>query len=471
MDEKKHPPQRVVVVQPAEASSSGQQLLETVSPILEPLAEAGLIFVLVVFMLIRREDLRNRVIGLLGHAHLTGTTRVIVDAAQRVSRLLLTQLLINVTIGVLFACGLWIFGVEYAFLWGFLLTILRFVPYIGAYIALAFPLLVSFASSAGYVQPIEVAVLFGVLELVTSNVVEPLLFGHGTGVSPLALLVAAAFWAWVWGPIGLVLSTPLTVCLVVLGQHVDRFSFLALVLGDEPALEPHVSYYQRLLARDKEEAAQVVTDYARVQGAARAYDDVLLPAMVFARRHRKHGSLTPEDEAYILEATHAIIETVDSLPSQGATETPADKPQTTAAPVLVVGCPAHHEAEELCLAMLGRLLRPDGFDVQARSTRTLPTDVETTIERESPALVFIAVVPPGGLVQAGYLCRRLRKRFPDLPIVVGYWGNPRQYDRLLVRLRKAGASYVTTSLAQTRSQFQALTSAPVSRVPVGVPRA
>ncbi|HZU34619.1 MAG TPA: AI-2E family transporter [Gemmataceae bacterium] len=463
------PPQKVVIVHPEE-SSSGQQLLETVSPVLEPLADAGLILVLVVFMLIRREDLRNRVISLLGHTHLIGTTRVIVDTAQRLSRFLLTQFLINVSIGVLFACGLLIFGVEYAFLWGALLTILRFVPYIGAYIALAFPLLLSFASSEGFTQPIEVLVLFGVLELVTANVVEPLLFGHGTGVSPIALLVAAAFWAWVWGPIGLVLSTPLTVCLVVLGQHVDRLRFLALVLGDEPALEPHASYYQRLLARDKDEAAQVVTDYAKAQPAARVFDDVLVPALVLARRQRKQGSLAPEDEEYILNATHEILDTVEPV-NAGKAESAADeKAEPTASPVLVVGCPAHNQAEELCLAMLGRLLQPDGYDVQALSTRTLPTDVEATIERRHPALVFIAVMPPGGLMQASYLCRRLHKRFSDMPIVVGYWGHTRHYDRLLRRLRKAGASYVTTSLAQTRSQLEALASPPVRPTPAMVPQ-
>ena len=212
------PKEKVVVVQPQEASSL-EQLASAAGPVLEPLAQAGLVVVLVIFMLIKREDLRNRVIGLLGHGRLTGTTHVLADAAQRLSRFLLTQVLINLGFGVLFAFGLFFIGVPYAFLWGFLAVVLRFVPYIGSVVAVAFPLILAFAIAPGWTQPILVAALFAVLELITANVVEPLLFGHGTGVAPIALLVAAAFWTWVWGPIGLVLSTPLTVCLVVLGQH------------------------------------------------------------------------------------------------------------------------------------------------------------------------------------------------------------------------------------------------------------
>lgn len=447
--EKSAPKERVVVVQPDEASS-GQQLLQSAEPVLEPLAQAGLVVILVIFMLIRREDLRNRVIGLLGHGRLTGTTRVVVDATQRLSRFLLAQLLTNVGIGVLFATGLLILGVPYAFLWGFLMTVLRFVPYIGSWVAAAMPLLVSFATAPGFTQPLLVLVLFLVLDTVTANVIEPLLFGHGTGVSPIALLVAASFWTWIWGPIGLVLSTPMTVCLVSLGQHVRRLRFFALLLGDKPALAPHASFYQRLLARDSEEASQVVAEYAGAEGLPRAYDDVLLPALMLTRRHREKGDITPEDEAYVLESTRNIV---NGLPSAAPAETGDSTP---ASAVLVVGCPAHHEVEELCLAMLGRVVKSDGFEVRVESTRVLPTEVEAEIEREKPALVFVAVMPPGGLVQARYLCRLLRQRFADLPIIVGYWGNVRQYDRLLVRLRKAGASYVTTSLLQTRSQMQAL---------------
>jgi predicted PurR-regulated permease PerM len=463
----------VIVGQPQELSSF-QQLIEAAGPVLEPLAQAGLVTVLVVFMLIKREDLRNRFIGLLGHGQLTGTTRVLVDSAQRVSRLLLTQLLVNIAFGVLFAAGLFLMRVPYAFLWGFLAVVLRFVPYVGGWVAAAFPLVLAFAIAPTWTQPLLVLALFGALELVTGNVVEPLLFGHGAGVSPIALLVAAAFWTWIWGSVGLVLSTPLTVCLVVLGQHVPRLRFLALVLGDEPALEPHVTYYQRLVARDQQEAKHLAIEYAKASGEENVYDHMLLPALALARRDRKHSGLTAEDETFIFRATREIL---DALGSELSAPTGAqtdekhngrppgpERPLTpSAAGPLILGCPAHHEAEELSLHMLARLLRMEGCRTEVASTKALPVEVEAQVERENASLVCIAILPPGGLVQARYFCRRLRKRFSERPIVVGYWGNERRYDQILARLRSAGASYVTTSLVQSRRQVRALVE-PASRI-------
>lgn len=469
------PKEQVVVVKPEEPSSF-EQLTQAAGPILEPLAQAGLVVILVIFMLSQREDLRNRIIGLLGHGRLTGTTRILMDSAQRVGRLLLTQLLINVGFGILFAAGLFFIGVPFAFLWGFLAVVLRFVPYIGSWVAVAFPFVLAFAIAPSWTQPILVLAVFVVLELVTANVVEPLLFGHGTGVSPIALLVAAAFWSWVWGPVGLVLSTPMTVCLVVLGQHVPRFKAFALLLGDKPALEPHVSFYQRLLAHDEEEAKQVAIEHAHTKGAERVYDDVVLPALALARRDRQHQDLDAEDEKLIFEATRGILDQIDLESSAGnaapqppngiaGTTSPADKNfDGPAASVLVFGCPSHHEAEELSLVMLARLLRKDAYRLEILSTRTLPAEVMARITQEKPALVFIAILPPGGLVQARYLCKRLRKSFPRLPIVIGYWGDEYRYDQILARLRSAGASYVTTSLLQARSQIRALVS-PVFAAP------
>jgi predicted PurR-regulated permease PerM len=464
---------QVTVARPQEASSF-EQLANAAGPVLKPLTQAGLIVVLVIFMLTKREDLRNRIIGLLGHGRLTGTTRVLVDSTQRLSRYLLAQLLINLGFGALFAVGLFFFGVPYAFLWGFLSVVLRFVPYIGSTVAVAFPLVLAFAVAPDWTQPLLVLALFLVLELITVNIAEPLLIGHGTGVSPIALLVAAAFWTWVWGPVGLVLSTPLTVCLVTLGQHVPRLRFFALLLGDKPALEPHVSYYQRLVAQDQEEAKQVAVDHVQSRGLENVYDEVLLPAVALARRDRKQAGLSAEDEGFIFRATRDIMDALESVPPAAAPEPEpaseaagADSDSPTAAPagepepvaresVLILGCPAHHESEELCLSMLARLLEKDGCRVEVVSTKVLPAEVESRVASENPALVFVAILPPGGIVQARFLCRCLRKRSAELPIVVGYWGDGRQFDKILVRLRAAGASYVATSLLQGRSQIRAL---------------
>ena len=220
---------KTVIVQ-TQQTSAFDRLSSLAIAVLEPLADAALIFVLVAFMLIRREDLRNRIIGLLGHGRLTGTTRVFVESAERISRLLLMQLCVNTGFGSLFGLVLLVFGVPYWFLWGFLTVLLRFIPYVGSWIAAMLPVLLSFAVAPGWTQPLEVLGSFFVLDLITGNVVEPLLFGHSTGVTPVALLVAAIFWTWVWGPMGLVLSTPLTVCLVVMGQNIPSLRFLSLLM-------------------------------------------------------------------------------------------------------------------------------------------------------------------------------------------------------------------------------------------------
>lgn len=462
-------PQPVVVAQPSKESSLGQ-VLQAVAPVLEPLAMAGLVVILVVFMLVNREDLRDRLIGLLGHGRLAGTTRVFEDAAHRLSRFLLTQLFVNAGFGLVLGVGLWLLGVPFAFLWGFLAGVLRFVPYIGTWIAAAFPILISFALAPDWKQPLEVLGFFALLDLVTANIVEPLLFGHHTGVTPIALLVAAAFWTWVWGPLGLVLSTPLTVCLVVLGQHVPQLRFLALLLSDRPALPAHVGFYQRLLAKDRPEARQRAEAYGQEHGWENVYDDVLIPALALARRDRDQGALTAEEEAGVYEAMQEILDGLGAPPlssepaetaqaGEGTAEAPAPPPERPAG-ALVVGCPAHHVSEELIVRMLGQLLQPLGHRLEEMPSRALPSEVEALVDELAPAVVFIAVLPPGGLAQAGYLCKRLAQRFPRVRLVVGYWGDERQFDRVLVRLRGAGASYVTTLLLQARSQIDFLTSPP-----------
>ena len=273
------PDQTHPVVTSTEPQSPVAKMLDYAGVVLEPIADAGLILILVIYLLIRREDMRNRVIGLLGHTRLAGTTRVTVEAASRVSKLLLAQLCVNAAFGLVFAIVLAVIGVPYVFLWGFVTAVLRFIPYIGTWLAASGPLVLSFAIAPGWGQPIAVLVSFTLLDLVTANVIEPLLFGHSAGVSPVALLVAAVFWTWIWGPVGLVLSTPITIVLVVLGQHVPRLRVLWLLLGDRPPLAPAVAFYQRLLAGDKAEAADVVAQEVAQRGAGPVYDDVILPML------------------------------------------------------------------------------------------------------------------------------------------------------------------------------------------------
>lgn len=445
--------ERRVVVAETERRPGLETLLALVVPIIEPLATAGFVVILVLFLLVKREDVRNRFIGLAGHGRLTGTTRVVEDAAQRLSKFLLTQLGVNAGFGFAFGLGLLCLGVDYPFLWAFLMAVLRFVPYIGGWIAVGFPLLLSVAVAPTWLQPVLVLTMFLVLEAVTANAVEPLLFGHSTGVTPIALLVAAAFWTWVWGSIGLLLATPLTVCLVVLGQHVPRLRFLAVLLGEDTPLPAYASYYQRLLARDSAEATLLVRAAIEDQGLARGLDAVVLPALALARRDRQSGGLTVEEEESIFRTTGEIL---DALP-----KTADPKPRHA----IVLGCPAQDEVEEVTLRMLGQVLAADGIELRIESTRALPADLEARVRAERPALVFLGVLPPGGVDQARYLCRRLTRRFRDLPIFVGFWGKPRHFDRLLVTLRSAGASYLTTSLEQSRARILALVTPPRTAAP------
>jgi predicted PurR-regulated permease PerM len=444
-----------VVVMPAGKSSVGQTL-EMIGVILEPVGTAGLVLILVIFMLIRREDLRNRVIGLLGHGRLTGTTRVTVEAAQRLSKYLLAQLSVNIAFGSVFGIALGIIGVPYAFLWAFLTAMLRFVPYVGTWAAASAPLLLSIALSNGYGHPLAVFIVFFALDAITGNAIEPVLFGHSTGVSPVALLIAAAFWTWIWGTVGLVLSTPMTVCLVVLGQHVPRLRWLSLLLGDRPALDPDVSFYQRLLAGDRREAAAVVDEQVKRIGIERAFDNVVIPAIRRTRRDRVDAGLTAEDERLIFEATEKVIAELPADPKAADPKSDDLRPHGAG---VVLAVASHHRSEEIVVSMFSRLLAGSGLTVVGAGNRMLPSEIEAVVERQQPAVIFIAVMPPGGLIQARYLCRRLGKRFADLKIVIGFFGSTRNFDRLLRRLRAAGASYANTSLSQSKGQILALMTA------------
>lgn len=447
------PVQRVRI----EEDSKLTNIVESALPVVEPLATVALVGILFIFLLVNREDMRNRVIGLFGRGRLTGTTRVIGDAAERVSRFLLAQLIINVAFGAVFAIGLAIIGVKYAFLWGFLSAMLRFIPYVGTWISAMFPLALSFAVSKTWTQPVEVFIFFAVLDVITGNVIEPLLLGHHTGVSPVALLVAAAFWAWLWGPIGLLLSTPITACMAVIGQHVPRMRKLALLVGDSPPLDSPVAFYQRLLAKDEPEAKALALADATDGNLLTAYDRTVMPALGLAKRDRAAGGLTIEEEAAVFSGAAKIVRDItDEREATSAAGSEVGPPEERAAMPVILGSPAHNQAEEIPLEMLAQALPADGLQLRVLNSRILPVEVEQQVEDLRVSVVVIAVLPPGGVPQAIYLCRRLKERTPGLRIVVAYFGRARNFDRLLVKLRKAGATYVTTSLAQTRDTLKSL---------------
>jgi predicted PurR-regulated permease PerM len=481
------------------------RLTAFLSPLLEYLGELALAIILVVFMLLKREELRNRIIRLAGAGKIVVATKFVDEAGHRVSRFLLLQAIVNGTFGLLFGLGLLLIGVEYALLWGFVGAMLRYLPYIGPYLAVTFPVSLSLAMSEGWGATLMVIGLFLALELVISNFIEPRLYGQSMGVSEIALLVSAAFWAFLWGPIGLVLSSPLTVCLVVLGRYSPRLEFLAVLLGDEPALEAEISFYQRLLARDQDEAEDLVFQRIKESGSPdEIYDTMLLPALGALKRNRVRGDITEDDQQYALQAIREIVEDLGQRPldASGAGRAGEDAPDAPAAPaapaIPIFACPAHDAVDRVALEMLQQVLEPARWDVEAIAPGTLTAELLDLVAQRGPAAVCIAAIPPGGLAHTRYLCKRLRARFPDLRILVGRWGakelaavstpaGPVQeagadrvaamlegtgtatdpaagvtkdkeagIDRVIAALKEAGADLVAATLLETRQQLGGL---------------
>ena len=279
----------------------------TFGTLVEGLGSAGIVVILVVFFLIRREDLRDRFIRLVGKGQVTVTTHMLEDAAKRVSRFLSMLFLVNLTFGIAVGIGLYLIGVPNAILWGILAATLRFVPYVGSWIAAAAPICLAMAISTGWLAPILTLGLFVVLELFCGNVLEPWLYGKGTGVSAVAVLVAAVFWTWLWGIVGLLLATPLTVCLLVIGKHVPQLSFLDILLGNEPVFEPKRRVYQRLLAGDQEEATELVDDDLENRPLVEVYDTLLIPALALAETDWHRGELDEGRHKFILQSLKEMI--------------------------------------------------------------------------------------------------------------------------------------------------------------------
>jgi len=427
------------------------------TPVMTSLGGLALALVLVVFMLLEREALRNRLIRLVGNGRMTTTTKALDDAGERISRYLLMQFVVNSSYGMVWGLSLYFIGVDYALLWGFLAAVLRYVPYVGAPLGALLPITLSLAQFPGWWQPIAVIMIFLTLELISNNAVEPWLYGRSIGVSAVAMVIAAAVWTFLWGPIGLVLSGPLTVCLVVLGKHVPELRFLALLLGDTPALDKDVSYYQRLLSRDQDEAEQLVLAQVKASPPEQIYDDMLIPALVYTKRDRERDLLTEADEDYILHATHEVLEDLgerqsaailaaEKDPSLGGVQGPLTR-------IHILACPASGHADRLALEMLRQLLNPALWDVEVTAPETLTAELVAHVTEEKSALICVGALPPGGLAHTRYLCKRLRGRLPKLKIIVGRWGLRDDVDANRDQLQEAGADLISTTLQETRKQL------------------
>lgn len=437
-----------------------KQIMELVGPAGHHAAQGILCVMLVIFMLVQRENLRNRIVRLIGQGSLIATTRAMNEGAQRLSKFLLVQLLINTGFGVLITAGLLVMGLvgneasaltSTAVLWGVLVGALRYIPYIGIGIGGALMLAYCALMVPGWEIFFAALIWFLFLSFLGSYVAEPLLFGRSTGVSTVALLVGLGFWTWLWGAIGLLLSVPLTVALVVLGRHVPGLAFLETLLGENPEIHPEVTFYQRLLARDADEADELVDHYLAEHQPSQLFEKVLLPALLLAKQDHLRGQLSDGDLRFVSRTLKEVLEDLrPAREAEGAT-TPGIPP-TNKNTIYLLGCPGHDEVDEMALLLLEGLMEPSGYDIEVIPDEALTSEILEQIRRRPPTVVCIASLPPAGLAPTRYLCKRIRSQCPNVRIAVGYWGGEGDIERIEERLKEAGAEFVATTLAGTREQ-------------------
>jgi len=450
-------PLKVEVIEPQ--PNALQSLRNFVGPLLGPLETAGIVIVFTLFMLIDREDLRNRLLSLIGQRQLHRTTKALDDAAQRVSRFLLMQFLVNTGFGTLVALGLYLIGVQSFILWGVMALFLRFLPYVGVTVAGLLPLVLALATTEGWRSPVLVLVLFLVLELVTGNFVEPMVYGAHTGLSSLAILAAVVFWTAIWGPAGLILSTPLTVCLSVLGRYSPHLQFLDVLLGDEPVLSMDALFYQRLLALDHHEALLVAENFLKENSLTSLYDQVILGALAMAEQDRHAGQMEPRREEFVLQSIREIVTEL--------AETDPDARKSNRGRVLLEPEPAqrqeirvfcftaHDAADEIAASMIAQVAERAGFPALAFPFVESPAELIEGLAPQPGDLVCISSIPPLALTHARRMAEQIREALPQIPLVIGLWCYPTTSSRTLLALQETTNSTVVTSLAAAVTQFKA----------------
>ena len=448
-------------VQPVRIVNQGRtslftQLAQTLGPILEAVGILAFDLILVLFILSQRDDLADRIVRLFGRGKISLTTKTMAEAGHRISRYLMMFAMVNSCVGLIVGLGLWAIGLPYPLLWGVLAAMLRFVPYAGPATAFALPLLFSLTQPGEYL-PWEVAGLFLTLEILANSFLEPMIYGKTTGVSALGLLVAAMFWTWLWGALGLLLSTPMTVCLAVLGKYVPALRFFATFLGEEAPLKPDVRFYQRLLARDQDGATTVVEEVLKEHTRAELFDGILIPTLSMVERDHARDDIEDRQRDFAWWAVDEIVQDIESSPPGPLDD--LSKPVETNGAALpdaeshecakVVGIAPNDRGDLLPLRMLQVLLGPADCRMTLTEAGETPLQLAERLSADPPGLIVVSHLPPDGLTATRYLVRRLRARFRDVPILVGRWAETSENESA-ERLGAAGATQVVASLAEAR---------------------
>ncbi|HEY6769341.1 MAG TPA: AI-2E family transporter [Candidatus Sulfotelmatobacter sp.] len=436
------------------AHTPAEYLRDLVGPLAGVLETFGIVVVFALFILMKREDLRNRLLRLAGSGQLNVMTQALDEASQRLGRYLLLQSGVNAAYGVLFGVGTYFIGIPQPLLWGVLAGLLRFVPFIGTPLAAIFPMGMALAVFPGWSHVGMTFALFLFLELTIANLIEPWLYGSHTGISSLAILVAAIFWAMLWGPVGLILSTPLTLCLVLMGRYIPELGFLEILLSDAPVLSPQAHFYQRLLALDEAEAREIAEKYLKENPIGTLYDSVLIPALSLAERDRHTNVLDDTRVTFIYQSARELIDDLYEVSKNGSGENVAAVAQTSPHPDLKIVCvPARDEADEIVGIMVMQILRRAGYNADALCIDSVSTMLQHVTELKAN-VVCVSALPPFAAVQAKSLCKQLRQRCPKVKIVLGLWQFPGGVAKAQERVGLNCADMVGTSLAQVVSLME-----------------
>lgn len=456
-------PMSVAVV---ENQSIWNLLRDVLFPIIRPMITAGLIIVVVIFMLMEREELRDRFIRLTGANDLHRTTEMLEDAGSRVASYLVIQILVNVIYALPIGIGLWLIGVPNAVLWALLTLILRFVPYIGPIIAAAIPLFLAFAASPDWSMVLWTTALFGVVELITSNIIEPRLYGSRTGLSPLAVIIAAIVWTWIWGPMGLILSTPMTVCLVVLGRYLPQFEVFDILFGDEPVLAAHARLYQRLLSGDTDESVTRAEEALEHAFLADYYQSVGIPALLLGQTDYDRGVLSQAQEEGIARSARRFVLQLEPAVAEERAESAPPVGTVEDDQVRIVVAGGRSNLDNVAALMLGQALAAERASVTALARADLMASIVQGAEGPGPTCIVLNFLDPNPARASLLIVRRIKRELPGIRVGAVIWEvpgksrTPNRTDTSAKRmLEEIGADFVATTMDEAMALAFAVATA------------